>query len=471
MNIRLPVILITLLFALNAHGVEPVVHPDEKPHLLKLIERLGLNKDGFIKDNRDSESKKYTFFGKEFGAYKDRYWFDGKPYSHLLFITDHNDRIVKMRISNTSFSRLYEVTEFKNLVWLDILVTDIEDLRGLENLKRLEKLELVGSDSLKTLNGVKNLRKLRILDISSSKSVSDISGLINLPSLKDFDCKRCKLDDLNPLSQFEMLERLALGGQFQDLIALKSLKKLEYLYVDSDQLKSLNVVNELESLEELFVWVSNAQSFELTQKLPNLKDIHIVDTPLEEIPDLSNLPNLEHFTVTTSNLKSVKLPQSLPSLKKLQFKAAPNLKTISKIDGMPALEEFSLNNSGVEKVEFGHLPSLKKLTLSGTDITELNDFSNLPELTELWMKDTKVTSLEPLLDAPKLHRVILDRTARDIPNLLLILDILSNNFRFKHSKKEPQNAREVYEKALAEQEGAESSDAGNTKSRRRRGAR
>lgn len=462
-----------LLFAQSVHAskVELVVHPDEKPHLLKLIDRLGLNDMELVKDNRDNRDKQFTSFGQEFGDYKDRYWIHKGLYQPLSFVTNYDNKIVKISLLDSKIESLFEIINFKELVWLNIYNSNIKSVSGIHGLQKLERIELLGSNNLYLFNGLKNLPNLAVIDIDTSKTVRNLSGLQNLPSLKEFHCRSCNINDISPLSKFTKLERLKLGGDFKSISSLKSLKSLKYLYLNSEVLQSFEVINDLFSLEELFVWVGSSSSFEIDRELPNLRYIHIVDNPLESIPDLSKTPNLERFTVTNSNLKNVDLPKCHANLKLLQFKMAKNIQHISPIKNMPKLEELSIYESPIENIEIGHLPSLKKLTLSGTNITEVKNFDHFPELTELWMMNTKVKNLEPLLDAPKLHRVMLDKTARDIPNVMLILDVLGDNLLAHRRKGGPQDARKVYEQRLSGQEAAEEETAEEQSGRSRRRSR
>lgn len=470
-NIRilLPFLLFTLfIFSSLSHSGEIEIHPDEKPYLDALIKRLNIDKRKIKIWSRsiDEEKKKRTDYYKEFGNYKYFYLHDNPHLQNINFITNYDGRVVYLRVLRKDLVDLREIQHFKYLKWLDIHLTNIKSLKGVENLVNLEKFEFSGNDKIGSLSDLKNLPKLRILLPNTSENITDISGMKNLPNLKEFDCGYCDISDISVLSDFPLLENLDIGTTDKTLKSIESLKKLEVLRVNSKTLTDISAISNLVNLKELEITDTKATELIFSKVMPKLKKISLHTIPLNELPSLAKTPNLEYLLVILSGINKFELPANLDKLNVLKLVANKNLKVMPRISSMPNLERLELTKSPISKIEIDNLPKLNKLDLSGTNITEVGDFSKFPSLRELYLRDTKVTSLEPILDAPRLWLVGLDRSARDIPNVSLITKALKVNALTRYGDDDTPTAREKYQQLIAEQK--ESVSEKKQTSRRRR---
>ncbi len=447
--------LVSVLICINVNAVAIEIHPDEKPHLDALFKRLNLDFNKIVISEMKSGkiTKKNTNYYRDFGDYKTYYFYDVKfgGSQTITLITDLDNRISFLRIVETDLVDLREVQNFKSLKWLNVHVTNIKSLRGISKLKKLERLDFLGNDNINSLSEIKDLPRLKIINSDTNSSITDISGMRNLPALNVFLCRSCEIDNVESLSKFTSLEKLELGINANSLDPLRSLKNLKFLKTTSLVLKEIDAINDMASLEKVWFRGGKAEALNISKTLPNLKSLRFLDNPLKQLPDLSKLPALEVFSVVRSNISKVDLPSDLHKLKVLKFIGNDNLKTIPKISSIPNLEKLTLTKSAFESVEIDHLPSLQVLDLSNTNITQLGDFSRFPSLTELKLFNTKVISLKPLLDAPKLWSVVLDRSARGIPNVSLITQALKVNavLRYDDGKDKP-SAKERYAQLLAE---------------------
>lgn len=458
------------LLSLHSFGIEIKVHPEEKLHLDALIKRLNIdnNKIEIWDRSLDEGKKKNTNYYKEFGDYKYFYLHEDDYVQNINFITNYDNRLVYLRIMRRDLVDLREIKHFKYLRWLDIHVTNIKSLKGIDNLVDLEKFEFNGNDNIISLSDLKNLPKLRVLLPNTSENITDISGMKNLPNLTEFDCSYCKLSGISVLSEFPMLERLEIGTTDKTLKSLERLKNLKVLHVKSDTLEDISSISKLVRLEELDLNGTKVTKFNFNNEMSNLKKISFNKLPLNKFFDLNKVPNLEELRVIRSGISELNFPRKLNNIRELRFFVNKNLNRVTGLTELPKLEVVEFTRSPINEIEIDHLPKLKQLDLSGTNITQLSDFSSFPSLRELYLRDTKVKSLESILDAPRLWLVGLDSSARDIPNVSLITQALKvNALSRKAAGDDTPTAWEKYRQLLAEQKEAVS-ESSDTPRRRRR---
>jgi len=459
-----------LLLCTLSYGGEVEVHPEEKPYLDALIKRLNIDKQKIKIWSRsiDEEKKKRTDYYKEFGNYKYFYLHDNPHLQNINFITNYDGRVVYLRVLRKDLVDLREIQHFKYLKWLDIHLTNIENLKGVENLVNLEKFEFSGNHKIGSLSDLKNLPKLRILLPNTSNNIKDISGMKNLPNLKEFDCSSCNIADISMLSKFPLLERLEIGTTDKSLNAIEELNRIKVLKIASNTLTDVSAIDNLVNLEELDISDVKVKQLKLDRLMPKLKKISLNKVPLIQFIDFSKTPNLEELLIIRSGISDLNFPGNLRNLREVYFFVNENLKNVKGLSGLPNLEVVEFTRSPVDIIEINNLPKLNKLDLSGTNITQIGDFSKFPSLRELYLRDTKVTSLEPILDAPRLWLVGLDRSARDIPNVSLITKALKVNALSREAAgDDTPTAREKYQQLLADQKEMVTEPTETTRRRRR----
>jgi hypothetical protein len=444
---------VSVLMCVNVNAVAIEIHPDEKPHLDALIKRLNIDKDKIEIWARslDKEKKKYTDYFRKFGDYKYYYLHNNEPYENINFVTNYENKIVYLMVLQSDLVDLREIQHFKNIKWLDVHVTNIKSLRRISKLKKLERLDFNGNKSINSLSEIKNLPSLKLINSGTSTKVSDISGMKNLPKLREFICSYCIIADLTSLSEFIYLEKLKVGTTSKSLKPLKTLKNLRELQVHSQTLTDISAISSLESLEVLNIYDTKATKLDLLTVMPKLKEVNLYKAPLDSLPDLSQWPNIETLFVMDSAIEELIFPKNLSKLRSIKFTNNKKISTISRIGSMPSLEELTISKGVYGNVEIDDLPNLKMLNICNTNITQLGDFSRFPNLEDLRLFYTNITSLNPLFDAPKLSMVILDNSARDVPNFSLITQALGENaLRHTDIDASRPSAKERYEQLLAE---------------------
>jgi Leucine-rich repeat (LRR) protein len=279
------------------------------------------------------------------------------------------DQITAIEIQNDQIKTLPSgLSRFPNLRKLIIYSAQLNDLTGIEQLSKLEYLDLDGCRSLEILPvGLAKLPHLRVLNLSNTAVRTPMEVLSQLKKLEKLSFQNNNnLQNIEGIGNLTTLRHLELGirrsylvlpNELAKLTNLKYLEiQLDYFFFHYDDLK--NILASLVNLEHLSLF-----SFE---KIP--------------IEGLLNLPKLECLELFSSDKTSHDVLIKFPKLKKLLLASTKTQPLILSgwLDKMQNLEELELINVLVDDASaplFGKLNKLKKLTISNARI---NTFPSLP---------------------------------------------------------------------------------------------
>lgn len=112
--------------------------------------------------------------------------------------------------SNTDFTKFDKLQALENL---ELLHSKIDNLKGIENLKELNRLSIVGAKNLENLNGIENLFKLEFLKIDRCKKINDLSILSKLKNLKKIHANDgLQINNLDFINNLDNLEEFLFAG-------------------------------------------------------------------------------------------------------------------------------------------------------------------------------------------------------------------------------------------------------------------
>ena len=104
----------------------------------------------------------------------------------------------------SKIKHLRPLAELRDLKFLDISQTAIEDLSPISNITLLESLNLSNTPTA-AIKFIKYSDRLRYLDISNSQ-IEDISELINLSNLQVLKASNTSIQSFAVLNQFKRLQ-------------------------------------------------------------------------------------------------------------------------------------------------------------------------------------------------------------------------------------------------------------------------
>lgn len=194
----------------------------------------------------------------------------------------------------SQIKHLKPLSELRDLKFLDISHTAIEDLSPISNITFLETLNL-SSTPTAAIKFIKYSDKLRGLDISNTQ-IEDISELVNLTNLQVFKASNTAIQSFAVLNQF---------------------KNLKFLDLTESGFNSIENIKDLMVLETLSLSKNYILNYSLLSKLSSLITLDLSETNFEDLSLLSSMTKLVHLDITACNISDLSPVASLKSLAKI----------------------------------------------------------------------------------------------------------------------------------------------------------
>ena len=302
------------------------------------------------------------------------------------------------------YSPLAGLTGLKEL---SLSVTNISDFSFLEGMKELETLRLIGSavvGDLTFAEGLTNLKELRVV-AGSLGSVRGVENLKNLEYLQISDeSEHLFWDDLSFAAGMGKLQTLRLNGagvgSFQGLENLTELETFQFYGDELSTYRDLSPFRNLTKLQILVLPGHNGGSEGITYKggslaaLTNLTELHMPGN-IDSLEPLRNLTNLQTLNIryssrlTKENFQSLSLLAGLPNLRQLEAWGDNQVTDLSVLSGLTQLTSLAINISGGEintplsLAPLANLTGLQTLTLQvrASDLSPLSSLTGLQTLT------------------------------------------------------------------------------------------
>ncbi|CDO99654.1 unnamed protein product [Coffea canephora] len=280
---------------------------------------------------------------------------------------------------------------------LNLSQTNIKRLPALSDLRNLRHLLLSQCISLETLGELKSTTKLEILDLSGCKALKEVQGrsLENMHRLQKLDLSGTNITCLPSLSS--NLHHLILKGcsNLKELPPLNHLSRLEELNL-SGVSSTKKVAHDLEHMVNLQILdLSDTQLEKLFSllKLKNLKYLSLRDCPsLSEVPGLEALTKLEVLDLSGTGIKDLPSLENFGNLHRLLLKGCLSLEKFKDLKMHEVLkatiEELPYEISKVTCLEQLELPIFRVGELdSEKDKLPSEDQSQLPWSISNWPKE------------------------------------------------------------------------------------
>jgi hypothetical protein len=194
----------------------------------------------------------------------------------------------------SNIKHLRPLAELRDLKFLDISQTTIEDLSPISNITLLESLNLSNTPTA-AIKFIKYSDRLRYLDISNSQ-IEDISELINLSNLQVLKASNTSIQSFAVLNQF---------------------KRLQELNLNESGFNNMENIKDLGSLQSLSLNKNYILNFSLLSQLTALSKLELAETNFEDLSPLTSLTKLVYLDLTASLVSDLSPVASLSSLKKI----------------------------------------------------------------------------------------------------------------------------------------------------------
>jgi Leucine-rich repeat (LRR) protein len=214
--------------------------------------------------------------------------------------------------------------------------------------------------------------------------IADLNCLDKFANLKELELWDFPFPDYIPKWK-DLLIKLHILNPYKalDLSPLKKLKKLKTLHIYDSNIKSVEPLVEIKSLEMLSFAATPIPKARQLSKLQNIKTLSIVDTEFRELKTLMKLKRLKHLILSNTKLSDLK------PLKKLNN-----------------LEDLSINNEPIDNLEvINEIASLKELTLSEINLKDLTVIKELKNLQVLYLQSVPINNLDLIIQLPNIKQV------------------------------------------------------------------
>jgi len=150
----------------------------------------------------------------------------------------------------------------------NIGIRSIQEIKGLEKIKRLKRLEL-SENQITEIEGLKHLKGLEVLWLSGN-NISEIENLENHRDLKFLNLSKNNITEIKNLESLKNLDFLGLSrNRISEIKGLGTLKKLNSLWLTKNEVSEIKGLENLTKLEILGI-SSNRIPPRLIQELGGL---------------------------------------------------------------------------------------------------------------------------------------------------------------------------------------------------------
>ena len=277
-------------------------------------------------------------------------------------------------------------------------ITDISEIKGLENQTNLTSLSLNDNEieNIHNLHHLVNLEKLFL----NHNQITEIAGLESLINLKVLSLGRNKITNIKNISLLVNLEDLFIqGNRIKKIEGLDSFANLRRLNLSRNRIREIRGLNHLKSLYSLFIGSNKIKSIENLDKLENLNRLGLSGNRICEINGLDYLYNLENLDLNFNNIVEIKNLKTLSNLRILKL-SHNYIYEIKGLDGLK-INSLEISNNYIEEVKgLEELNNLINLNLQSNPIIDQEEFllNRTTDIVVEYCKEKKKTLISEIGD-------------------------------------------------------------------------
>lgn len=344
---------------------------------------------------------------------------------------------------------LEDLVFFPNLTVLTLNSVKLNNLKGIENCKKLNQLSAYTTD-IKDFSSISSLSEITNIAIffGNNNVKNLISSIKNYKNLNTFTMNSVKGDyDYNIIKDLPVsLKRLEIqnsGELIKNIDGIQKLINLTYLNLNDNKITSIDKLKYLTNLKELYL--KNNKIVDIT---PLSENIYLIKLDLKgnlEIDGNRNNYSVEQIKALDKiseildregviYLDSDKLGL-FTNYKSLDL-SNQNLATLDVLKGMTELTSLNISNNQLtledetSKNVLKEMKKLEYLNLNNNNITNITEIRDMSNLKELYLNANKITDISVINNLKNLKRLFLMENS---VNLVQIEDIISNLTDFKIS--------------------------------------
>lgn len=265
-----------------------------------------------------------------------------------------------------------------------------------------------------------------ILGVSfSSTAITDLGGLEFFSNLASFGCYNCAVDDFSFLNGMTTLTSIGISNNmsvntsftFSDL---PSLTAFSFYY---SNLTSLTINNC--AANQVGIWGDYLLTSLQINNMPQLTRVWGFDCALQTI-SISNAPLINEMNFNDSNFTSFPAA-NFPALKKL-YLSGNQISDVSGFTGLNQLEELNLQNNQILNFNLPPIPTLRYLWCGSNGFPTAN-LTGYPQLRVLAINNNNLSNLN-LSANTQLQQLIISQNQLSSIDVTMLSDLTSIDFGY-----------------------------------------
>jgi hypothetical protein len=268
-------------------------------------------------------------------------------------------------------------------------------------------IDLSGNYMIQDLKPLNQLKQLERLDLSGS-AIKDLFPIRNITTLTHLNCSNTLVEDLSPLRYSKSLSELSISNtSVQEIDVLENFAGLEALNLSHTVIDSIPASLLLAQLKELHCGSTNITSLEAASSFTALRVLDCSNTMIDDLQPLSTLRHLVHLNVGHTMVESLQPLKDFPSLKKLSIEGTI-IDELSALENMDSLLVVYADGSGIGLDAYTHF-------MQSNEQTELLFMSDSLEsywesLDEHWKHYFyTIPAFDTIPDGRSLHKILIIR--------------------------------------------------------------
>ncbi|WP_409525990.1 SMI1/KNR4 family protein [Nitrincola sp. MINF-07-Sa-05] len=198
----------------------------------------------------------------------------------------------------TSFSELESITS------LNLLRTDILDLKPLIEFKGLREL-IASATKLRNLEGIENCSELKKAYFGKI-SPNDISAIKLCSKLQRLSFSNTPLKNIDPILDLNNLKGLSIDGTgLKDLTGIEALKKLTDLDISNNKISDTSQIRKLIKLKSLNISRTGISDLGFLNDLKSLVKIELYSIDVVDYSVLNNLKKLKEISCSFKQFEKI----------------------------------------------------------------------------------------------------------------------------------------------------------------------
>jgi Leucine-rich repeat (LRR) protein len=231
-------------------------------------------------------------------------------------------------------------------------------------------------------------------------------GLVS--ELTDLTAERAEIASLDGIQNLTSLAELYLNGNsITDIGLLSGLSNLMFLHFNNNSITDLSALSGLTSLTALGLIDNSVTDISALRGLTRLRGLYLENNSITDISALSGLTQLGGLNLANNSISDLRPLSGLTSLTFLRLDYN-SITDISALSGLTSLTELWLDRNSITDISaLSRLTSLTDLGLRDNSITDISALSRLTSLTRLRLQSNSITDFGALRGLPSMTELLI----------------------------------------------------------------